>query len=172
MPGQFFLHVFNMLLTFFQFFWHVSGTKTFWCPSGGYKIVLLSFGAISLRSMNAPQDKKFLISLRTNALLQAKNKPKQPSGQKGKSHQNIHCTLSILQSQSIASAFDVSPYNLLKIYRLRNFSCASALFSYFLKFIVKIYYDYLVGVFTCVSQNVLNQFFGNKILCFPYQILN
>ena len=61
------------------------------------------------------------------------------SGQKVKSHQNIHCTLSILQSQSIASAFDVSPYNLLKIYCLRNFSCASVLFSYFLKFIVKIY---------------------------------
>ena len=81
----------------------------------------------------------FFAFRRAFVLLQAKNKPKQPSGQKGKSHQNIHCTLSILQSQSIASAFDVSPYNLLKIYRLRNFSCASALFSYFLKFIVKIY---------------------------------
>ena len=39
-----------------------------------------------------PEGQKFLISRRTNALLKAKNKPKQPEGQNIKSHQNIHCT--------------------------------------------------------------------------------
>ena len=110
-------------------------------PSGQKNSAFPQAKNIPNTASGRPSGQKFLISLRTNALLQAKNKPKQPSGQKGKSHQNIHCTLSILQSQSIASAFNVSPYNLLKIYRLRNFSCASALFSYFLKFIVKIYYE-------------------------------
>ena len=114
-------------------------------PSGQKNSAFPQAKNIPNTASGRPSGQKFLISLRTNALLQAKNKPKQPSGQKGKSHQNIHCTLSILQSQSIASAFDVSPYNLLKIYRLRNFSCASALFSYFLKFIVKIYYDLKVS---------------------------
>ena len=121
-------------------------------PSGQKNSAFPQAKNIPNTASGRPSGQKFLISLRTNALLQAKNKPKQPSGQKVKSHQNIHCTLSILQSQSIASAFDVSPYNLLKIYRLRNFSCASALFSYFLKFIVKIYYISHVTYYACAYK--------------------
>ena len=54
---------------------------------------------------------------------------------------------------SIAEAFHLSPYNLSKTDRPRNFSCSSALFFLFSELNRKIYIDYLVGVFTCVSKN-------------------
>ena len=116
-----FLHFFNMLLTFFQFFWHVSGTKTFWCPSGGYKIVLLSFrlGFVVPRETFCPSGLSRYAQwtpLRTKSLPQ--DNKAQPSGQKTilyppSGHQNVFVPLRCQKNwKNVSSILKKSAKNL------------------------------------------------------------